>query len=569
MKQSNRWFFPLQWRTASVFVAVLAVGLGSTATHAAKRPTYPPIHDIIIHNKNVFDPNVPGENDWPYTWANFIHFTTQERVIRRALLVKTGEPADKDLLDESERILRALPFIKDARIRTYPTGDGQVDVVVETHDTWTTQPQIDFGTQGGESHFTAGMLEENLFGSGKSASYFYKNNPEGTSREYAYDDPQLFGSRVQLSSLIDDTPTGNQHHLSIARPFYSLTTNLAGGANWNHVRGLQTVITNGIQTNAYDRDHNDVDAFVGTRVNRNPSSVHRSSLHYTYFSDYFTARPDTVPGSLPTNKTITGPSLQWNWIESRFIKETFVDKAERVEDINLGHTALVSAGYASRRLGSTDDTVPFAVGDQFGFGKEGQHFALGSFGIAGRYSAYADNQTGGRLNNTLYFLNANYYTHLPTEFPATFVMHAESAYAQNIDAENQLQLGGDTGLRGFKVRSFTGNKSTLVNLEGRAYYPHELLHVAYLGGACFVDTGQVQPQGSPYSVRDVHASVGVGIRVALTRSTAGSVYRFDVAYAVGPIQQDKRIVFSIAGGQGFHRNANSYNKFPGLPIGQD
>jgi hemolysin activation/secretion protein len=189
--------------------------------------------------------------------------------------------------------------------------------------------------------------------------------------------------------------------------------------------------------------------------------------------------------------------------------------------------------------------------------------------VVGRYYTYGSSIERGKPNNTLYFVNANYYKHLPTEFPFTAVFHMESAYAQKMDAENRLELGGDTGLRGFKAISFTGNKSTLVNMEGRAYYPHEILHLAYLGGACFVEAGQVQHPGSPYSFNEIHASIGLGLRVALTRSSAGSVYRFDVAYAIGPINQDKRIVFSIASGQGFHRAANTYEKFPGLPITAD
>jgi hypothetical protein len=566
MNQFNSRFFQMQWRTRAVFIAVLMHAVFVFPAEASRKPAGPLIRFIVIQPKNVFDPSIPGENHFPYTWANAIHFTTRDRVVRQALLVKPGEVADKDLLDESERILRSLPFIKDARIRTFPVGDGRVDVVVETHDTWTTQPQIDFGSEGEKSHFTAGMLEENLFGYGKSASFFYKDNPEGTSREYAYADPQLFGSRVQLNSLYDDTPTGNQQHLNIAQPFYSLQSNWAAGGNWNHIKGLQQVVVNGVQANAYDRDHHDVDTFVGFRVNRNPVSVHRLSLHYAYFTDYFSPVPGQTLAPLPNDKTISGPIARWDWVESRFIKETFIDRAERVEDINLGHTAELSAGYASRKLGSTDDTVPFTASDQFGFGHEGEHFFIGSYGMVGRYSAYASNQTGGRLNNALYFVNGNYYKHLPTEFPFTAVIHAESAYAQNIDAENQLELGGDTGLRGFRVQSFTGNKSVLMNVEGRAFYPHELLHVAYVGGAMFADAGQLQSQGNPYTWKDTHASIGAGIRVALTRSTGGSVYRFDVAYALGPIQQDKRIVFSISGGQGFSQAGNSYAKFPNLPI---
>jgi outer membrane protein assembly factor BamA len=576
MEKSNREIFRFQWR---ILILLLTWGVGSLISpapaearrkHRPARKSYPAIRDIIITPKNVFDPNVPGEGHWPYTWANVIHFTTHQDVVRRELLVKPGEPADQEKLDESERILRSLPFIKEATIKTVPTNDGRVDVVVETQDGWTTQPQIDFATAGEKNHFAAGLLEENLLGYGKSVSYFYSDNDlTGISHQYGYSDPQLFGTRAQLTSLFDDTETGNEQHLTLANPFYSLATPYAAGSSWNHILGDQKVFQGGIQTNDYTLDHNDADTYIGARINKDPLSVHRLALHYQYYSDYYTNSPTTTPGTLPDNKTISNPGVAWNWIQSNYIKETFADRAERVEDTNLGHQTGASVGYAARIFGSTDDTIPFSASDQFGFGTEGDHFTLISYGLVGRLSSYAPRQVGGRLDNNLYFANANYYAHLPTEFPFTGVVHYESGYLQNPDSQNQLQLGGDTGLRGFKSNSFTGNKSMLLNIEGRAYYPHEILHLAYVGGTCFVDAGQVQPEGLPYTAKDVHVDVGLGFRIGLTRSTAGSVYRLDVAYAIGPIQQGNRFVVSIATGQGFHRAANTFGNIPGLPISQD
>jgi outer membrane protein assembly factor BamA len=573
MTQSSRCLFRLQWRIILVLPAVLVALLCIPAEPAKKsraRQTAPVIRFIIIDPKDVFDPNVPGEGQFPFTWANALHIRTKDHVVRRELLVKPGDRANPDLLEESERILRALTFIKDARIKTVPVGDGRVDVLVETHDTWTTQPQANFGSEGGENEFEMGFLEENLLGYGKSISYFYKDHPEGISRQYSYSDPQLFRTRTKFTSQFDDTPTGTQQHLGIERPFYSLETKWAGGGVWHHTDEDQQIIENGVQTNTFGRDHHDADVFVGRRLNRDPLSVHRLSLHYTYFSDFFTRELETATTEeLPENKTITGPSLRWDWVQSNFIKETFIDRAERVEDFNLGHQVILAAGYSGQQFGATEEAVPITFADSFGMGKEGRGFFLGSYGMTGRMSTYGISNEGGKLQNTLYFLNANYYKHLPTEFPFTGVLHFESAYVQNIDEENQLELGGDNGLRGFEAHAFTGNKSLLMNIEGRAYYPHEIFHLAYIGGAAFVDAGQVQPPGSPYTWKDVHASIGVGFRIALTRSTEGSVYRFDVAYALGPIQQDNRIVFSIAAGQGFKKAGNSYEKFPGVPVKSD
>src|SRR2546422_5107591 len=48
----------------------------------------------------------------PYIWANRLHFETREYVIRRELLFEEGDPANPDVLYESERNLRRLNFLR-------------------------------------------------------------------------------------------------------------------------------------------------------------------------------------------------------------------------------------------------------------------------------------------------------------------------------------------------------------------------------------------------------------------------------------------------------------------------
>src|SRR5439155_7814222 len=113
------------------------------------------------------------------------------------------------------------------------------------------------------------------------------------------------------------------------------------------------------------------------------------------------------------------------YIQSDFIKETFADKTGRVEDINLGHEAYTGLGYVSRQFGATENSVPFAVNDSFGIGGDGLWFGLFSYGTSSRFRLYTEGQTAGRLFNTIYFANFNYYRHLLEDFPMTGVIHME------------------------------------------------------------------------------------------------------------------------------------------------
>lgn len=536
-------------------IAVLALP-AMAARHPAKRTVR--VRSISVEVKNVFDPSIATERAWPYRAANVLHIRTHPSVVLRQLLVRPGDIVTPALLEESERNLRTLPFVKDAKIVEVPVGNNEVDLLVRTQDTWTTQPQVNFGSEGGQSHFSAGFLEENVLGYGKTLSYFYKKNADGISNEFGYADPQFLNTRAQLSMLLEDIPGGNHQSLSLQRPFYSVETRYAGGFVAEHEKNIVKTFQNGNEINRYDLDRLQLDPYVGFRLSDDPMNVQRLTLRYRYHEDINEPNKLTkMP--VPPNNTLSGPLLNWSWQEQDFIKETFVDRAERIEDINLGHQLSVGSGYSGRFLGATNNTVPFQLEHAFGYGGDGPWFGLMSYGTIGRYALYAPRQTGGRPENTLYYSNLNLYRHWLPEFPLTGVAHFEAAHMQNSDQANPLSLGGDTGLRGFKVNAFTGNKSLLMNLENRFFYPYEVLRLAYLGGAVFFDAGQVQPQGVSFNRRDFHANVGVGMRIGLTRSTEGTVYRIDVAYALGHVDGD-RVIVSISSGQGFGRSGNTYGK---------
>jgi hypothetical protein len=62
------------------------------------------------------------------------HATTREHVIGSFLALHVGERCTDFRRAESERVLRAQPFLAEARVRTFPDSSGGVRVLVETTD---------------------------------------------------------------------------------------------------------------------------------------------------------------------------------------------------------------------------------------------------------------------------------------------------------------------------------------------------------------------------------------------------------------------------------------------------
>lgn len=541
---------------------LLGAAVGAEAAARKPRPRKPVlVRDVYVEIRNIFDPNVPGENIWLFRMANRLHIKTRASVIRQELLMEPGTKSDSGQIDESERSLRALPFIKDASITQTPNADGTVDLTVRTQDSWTTQPQFNISSEGGQTTYSAGFEEINLLGYGKDFSYFYRKDSEGISHLLGYSDPQFMNTRLRLNTSFQDIPTGSVQSVNLDHPFYALTTPWAAGITSDHYQQREKVFQNGVEISRYDREHLGIRPYGGLWVNKDPMNAVRMTLTYRYTEDVYRDEALTKVGTLPSNQALSGPILGASFFQSDFIKETFADRAGRVEDINLGHVANVGLGYVGRSFGATENSLPFSYNHAFGFGGEGEWFGLASYGSSSRYTLYKSGQTGGRLFNTVYYADFNAYRHLMRDFPMTGVFHAESAYLQNPDADNVLALGGNAGLRGFKNDAQTGNKSLLCNLENRFFYPREVFHLAYVGGAVFVDAGQVQPQGQGFRTKDMRANIGVGMRFGLSRSAEGTVFRVDLAYAVGPIQQSNRWILSISSAQGFKRTANTYGKF--------
>ena len=118
-------------------------------------------------------------------------------------------------------------------------------------------------------------------------------------------------------------------------------------------------------------------------------------------------------------------------------------------------------------------------------------------------------------------------------------MTLEASRGQNLDLDNVLQLGGDTGLRGFPLRYQSGESKLLLSAEQRYFIDWYPLKLARVGGAVFADIGRTwgnNSLGRPAAgwLKDV----GFGLRLVPTRSSGRDVIHVDIAF---PLDGDASI----------------------------
>ncbi len=99
------------------------------------------IRDIHFSPVGLFAPGTDEQRHSPgglERAADFLHFSTRPGTIQKHLLINEGDKIDPFILAESERILRQLPYLEDARIFVFSNtpGSDHADLVVVTKDRW-------------------------------------------------------------------------------------------------------------------------------------------------------------------------------------------------------------------------------------------------------------------------------------------------------------------------------------------------------------------------------------------------------------------------------------------------
>lgn len=182
---------PLRSLAASL---VAALSLCAAAPMAAAQGATAPCDGRIVTGFDV-RPGRPPFEGTAKTWRSIAravglhHATTRSEVIESFMALHVGRPCTERRRSESERILRAQPFIGDAKVTTVPDGRGGVIAVVETTDE---VPVIVSARFHGASPQELSLGNSNIGGTGLSAE-------ARVERGFAY--RTGFGARVRQYSM--------------------------------------------------------------------------------------------------------------------------------------------------------------------------------------------------------------------------------------------------------------------------------------------------------------------------------------------------------------------------------
>ncbi len=509
----------------AILVAPLAVALDDGA---------PVIDRIEIVVEDVFEDDGRTYDFWPYRLANQLHIETHEDIIRQELLFREGETLDDEALAQTERNLRALPFLRRVRVETESDDDGRVLVRVVASDSWTTRPELHLAKVGNEWVWAAGASEENLFGRGKQLRVLYDVGLDREETYLSYRDPRLLGSRIALGTLFSSASDGHRATLGLHRPFFSLQTRWSFRLQVDDFDRLDPLYEEGERVSELRHVGSRGGLEIARAVRRTSSSALRLHVAYQRSND-----------DVEVDRRRFGIlRVGFTSVAHDFVKLTHVNRFERAEDINLGNEAAAFFGVSTPSLGGEPGTSYFFFLSE----RRGVSFSTNGFLLGGL--SWQARHRHGRLENGIFRARIDWVHKFHEK--RLILAKADFHHGTNLDPELQLRLGAESGLRGYPVRQFNGNRSFLLSAEARWFLLDDFAKLVSLGAAAFADAGYVWPDGIPMALRDLRSNVGFslllgGNRVASSRPGV----RFDLAYALDPVPERSRWLFSAGSRVGF------------------
>ncbi|HEX4962403.1 MAG TPA: POTRA domain-containing protein [Thermoanaerobaculia bacterium] len=516
-------------------------------------PPGSPIGEVKVVSKDIFDSSREGEDRWFFRLANRLHRTTRPQVIERQLLFKPGDLFSPELIEESARLLRTNDYLYDVDMKPVLRPDGTVEVDVVTRDVWTLGGGVSFGRAGGVNTTSFSVEDTNLLGTGKDLSVSRIGTVDRISNLVRFRDPNVAGTRLQLLASYAKNSDGGRQRLELERPFFSLDSRWAAGVRLFRDDRLEQLYTGGKVATGFRHLNHAAELYAGFSPGLVDGVSRRWELGFTWSRDDFqgtslfpTKTP--IPGfplksttgldvvidqqifTPPIDRTLSYPWVRFESIQNRYVVEKDLDRIQRSEDLNVGRQWSLLGGWSAPTFGAVGHRFIFQGAASDGWRLTPRQLLLAQIGASTRwYRGDAENLVaGGRLRWYARDFGDN-------------VLYASAGadLAHHLDGEDQILLGGDSGLRGYPLRYEAGDRRFLFTVEQRFFSDRELFHLIHPGAAIFFDAGRAWFVDAPLSKLQrifqrqddqVLRDVGFGLRLGSSRSSRGAVVHVDVAF---------------------------------------
>ena len=479
---------------------------------------------VEIRELPIFDAGPEGELPTLYRFANEMHVDTRDHVIESQLLFKSGEPVSVRLIEETERNLRDLRYIREPSVRFVRCHDRIADIEVTVQEVWTTNPGISFGRSGGANTGGIKLQELNLFGLGKQLTFELAQDADRSHYTVHWRDPGVRGSRWITDVALRESNDGQGWSVMAQRPFYALDTRWSAGLALQQDETVDPVYRLGERVAGYGRQADFAEVSYGRSDGlRNGWSRRTTFGLRREHAEFGIAPGEPAPDVMPEDRRLDYPFLRFEAVQDDFETTRNRDQIARTEDQRFGLRYALEAGWSTPALGADRSGLLLHAEASRGWRLELDDTMFADAALTARVE-------GGAAVDGLLSGGLRYYH--PTGSRGVIFAGFSAGIGHDLDADHELTIGGDTGLRGYPLRYQAGSATALVTVEHRFFSNVSLWHLADVGAAVFFDMGRAwgeSPMG-PSENLGLLKDFGFGLRLASSRSALGNVVHFDVAF---------------------------------------
>lgn len=471
------------------------------------------IREIKFSSVNLFAPSIDDPNynkDGKLERiGNYLHFNTSSRILRNNLLFKPGDRIDPFLLGDTERLLRQLSYLEDARIYLFEDlhNPEYVDIIVVTKDRWSRGFDIDL------SEIDEGRIElydRNLLGLGqevKTNLYFDGSENQAFGYKAGLNVSNIGGNLIKSGISYFNAFNNKRFHIITGRDFLSPSIKYAGGFKFTSANFFDdfyfpdtTFLNQGINFHDYDY-------WLGRSfLLKGKENYQRNNLYLTsrYNRSIFFERPEIDENNryIFHNRNLYLAGLAFTRLA--YLKSTYIFGFGPTEDIPVGIKIETIAGYESSQFFSR-----MYAGFNISAANYFDNFAYINSSIAAGGFFNKGNREQGLLKiETSGFSNPVY---IGDYFLRQFFSVNFTKGIKRFDDEF-VSISNNYGIRGLKSNMLEGTQKLSLQLESMFYARKHWYGFKYAFYS-MVDLGWIGQGGKMVIQEDFYSGLGLGIRV--------------------------------------------------------
>ncbi|MES3035121.1 MAG: hypothetical protein V4813_14080 [Gemmatimonadota bacterium] len=457
---------------------------------------------VVIVRHDIYDS--ADARGWYRTLLNRVHVRTQQRVVERELLLRSGDLLDSAKAAETGRNLRRLQVFRDVEVDT--SSDGSTMRVI-TRDGWTTQPYAGYRSTGNQKLLTIGILETNFLGLAATLDARYSQDPDRSTARLAFGAPRLFRNRISSGAFYNRFSDGSSVGVAVEQPFFSLSSRNAVRAGWVTFEGRVLRFRDGFTRPADSLDRRFTLGTIGAAhaLRASPRGYLRVGLDAQLRRDDFVPRRGTTT-AIP--RSITAAAIPYLEVsKADFLLTRNYRALGQPEDVNLSSTIRLGIAVAPKAFGYARDGVGPVLSAQTGL-----RIPHGFVQLSGRVTGLA---SAGAVDSGT--ANVSAIVALQPSPRQLLVAFTGMGWDRNPYPGEEFDLGLSRGPRAFQLHAFTGDRQRYSTIEYRYTVLPNILSSFALAVAGFAETGGAWYDGSPTRTG---SDAGVGVRLAPLRTAA-------------------------------------------------